>query len=100
MLVDKGGVGYWGASAMAYAGAAFAITSGTYGMVAGSTQIILNLANRKELIEKIPSGYLNATVGLVVTATVDNKEVQFYTTGVLDLAEGAITFKIPKENKT
>jgi RHS repeat-associated protein len=70
----------------------FDITVGTYAIASGTGELTLNIANKKELAEKIPSGYLNATIGITITSMVDDKEVTETITGVLTVVEGVATY--------
>ncbi len=74
-------------------GVSFGITVGTYSAASGAVELTMNITNKKELAEKIPSGFLNATVGLTVKTMVDDKEVVEYMEFGLNVVEGAATMK-------
>ncbi len=66
--------------------------SGTYAIASGTNDLILNIQGNKELADKTPGGFLQATIGLTVSYMVDDKEVTERINGILTIVEGAATF--------
>ncbi len=87
--LPTGGASLTGLGAL---GISFGVVAGTYTTVTGGAELVLNITNRKELKEKIPSGYLNAVIGLTITYMVDDKEVTETINGLLTVVEGVATY--------
>ena len=71
----------------------FAISSATYSIASNSASIILYINDKDKIVEKIPNGYLNATIGVTIIG-VDKEGVinKDKLTGYLSLSEGVLTF--------
>ena len=80
-------------------GIGFTVVSGTFATATGVTELVLRLQDQDALADKIPSGYLNATIGIVIKTTVDDVETQETINVVLNIIEGAatMTFKNPTD---
>ena len=72
--------------------AGFLITSGTFSMAAGSTKLILDLAEKDELSDKVPSSFFDAIVGMPAEIIIGGDEGKIVR-GVLNVSEGIITFE-------
>ena len=78
-------------------GVSFGVTSAVYTTASGVAELTLALSNKNELIDKLPNGYLNATVGVVVEETNGNTKTTRMIQCGLNITEGIITLKIPPE---
>jgi RHS repeat-associated protein len=81
-----------GMSALTALGAAWSLTSAEIAVTGGVTKLALDL-NGNKASEKIPTS-LGGAVGLTVDYTVGNKNGKFQAMG--DIADGILTFNIPK----
>jgi RHS repeat-associated protein len=70
----------------------FAFSSGVYNVASNGASLILNLNDQPEVAEKIPSGVLNATVGLVIKSQIEDEEVTQTLDATLSIIEGVATF--------
>lgn len=73
-------------------GVSFEIIAGTYSTVSGMTELTLNFSNREEWISEIPSGYLNATIGMTVRYIYGDTEKTENIEFVLTFVEGVATY--------
>jgi RHS repeat-associated protein len=71
--------------------------SGAYTFGVGLAQVQGVIAGKEEIVSKLPDSYLDATVGVIVNGVVTGQDgvsqkVRIYTHGILNFADGAITF--------
>ncbi|GGZ35310.1 hypothetical protein GCM10007049_30920 [Echinicola pacifica] len=71
-------------------GAGLAISSASYSVVSGLTDFTISFTNRPEISEQIPGGVLSAIVGLSITSTIDDKEINEVINATLNVVEGAV----------
>ncbi|MBE6313314.1 MAG: hypothetical protein E7076_09230 [Bacteroidales bacterium] len=71
-------------------GVSFGVTSAVYTTASGVAELTLALSNKNELIDKLPNGYLNATVGVTLEYYIDdpNKVEKMHL--LLDFSENII----------
>lgn len=79
---------------------AFGIISGSFSFGTGTAALILGLTDRPEQKEKIPSSYLDATVGAIIRYNLKGKEYSEEVSLSLSIVEGALTgnFTKPPQN--
>jgi hypothetical protein len=80
-------------------GVSFNIIVGTYSTVSGMAELTLNFSNKEEWIEKIPGGYLNATIGMTIKYIYGDSEKTENIEFVLTFVEGVAVynFKNPSD---
>ena len=76
-------------------GISFAVTSATMTTALGTTELVLALKDENELIEKLPSGYLDATIGLTTETINGETKTTKIVRCAVDAAENIITISIP-----
>lgn len=71
------------------------VTSASYTMASGTAELVCLLDEREDLAAKIPSGYLNATVGLIEEEVNGNTKSTKIIKCALSITEGVMTLSIP-----
>ncbi|MBR4678172.1 MAG: hypothetical protein IKO99_09235 [Bacteroidales bacterium] len=78
----------------------FTIISSSYSIASNTVSIVIKATDKsKYLLDKIPNGYLNATIGLVVIANVDNEITKKTIAVRLAQAESIITINVVDLNE-
>lgn len=73
----------------------FQVVSGTMAVAAGIGKSVLDLKGDIKNSDKIPTGYLGATIGATLTITMEEGKKQQIIKGTLTLVEGGFTFTYP-----
>ena len=74
------------------------VTSGVYSAVDGMATLTLLAADNEALVDDIPSGFLNATVGLSITYFEGDTEIDKYVAATLSIVEGAVLISTPNQS--
>jgi hypothetical protein len=73
----------------------FQVLSGTMAVAAGTAKMVLDLKGDFKNSDKIPTGYLGATIGSTLTVTMEDGKTQHVLKGSLTIIEGRLTFNFP-----